>query len=545
VSSGTGAPSAEGAAGPATAAEPRVARGPLTAHPYIGILGVLLGAMIATLTGRLLSVGLADLRGGLSAGVDEAAWIPTAYNVSLMFMGPFSVYLGVLFGPRRVLLASGCVFTATSLFSPLAPDLTTLLALQVLGGLSSGTFYPLTLSFVLRNLPTKLVLFGIAAYAMDILVATNVAVSLEAWYIARASWRWIFWSATVMTPVMVACVYFGVPRLPPSDRDGPRPSWRGFLYASVGLSLLYAALDQGERLDWFGSGVIAGLFAGGGFLVACAVIRRLAEPNPLVNLRFLWNRDLLIMGGVLVFFRFILLATAYLVPQYLARIQGYSALQTGDVLMWIALPQLVLAPVVAVSQVWIDSRLVLAFGFALVAVACFANAGLTSAWAGDDFLAMQIIQAVGQCAAFVGLVTILILLALRSGALSRPADIATFAAFFQTVRLFGGQLGTVFMQRFTSLREQSHSYTIGLNVEAGHYLTDERLRALTGGLSGGSASSDDAQARAVGILDATVRQQAYTLAFIDGFLIIGWAIVLCLVVLAVLRPVAIPRPGSG
>ena len=73
-------------------------------NAYVGTLGVFLGAGITTLFGRLLSVGLPDLRGALGLGIDEASWIPTAYNMALMFMGPFSVYLGGLLGVRRVLL---------------------------------------------------------------------------------------------------------------------------------------------------------------------------------------------------------------------------------------------------------------------------------------------------------------------------------------------------------------------------------------------------------------------------------------------------------
>ena len=45
----------------------------LTTHPYIGIVGVFLGAGIATLNARLVSVGLADLRGALGLGFDEAS----------------------------------------------------------------------------------------------------------------------------------------------------------------------------------------------------------------------------------------------------------------------------------------------------------------------------------------------------------------------------------------------------------------------------------------------------------------------------------------
>ena len=132
----------------------------LTTHPYVGIAGVLLGAMIATCTGRLMSVGLADIRGALHLGVDEASWINTSFNASMMFIGPFSVYLGGLLGPRRVLLSCAWIFTAVTFLIPFCHSLPPVIALLIIGGLTAGTFYPLTLSFVLRNLPMRFVLAG-------------------------------------------------------------------------------------------------------------------------------------------------------------------------------------------------------------------------------------------------------------------------------------------------------------------------------------------------------------------------------------------------
>jgi hypothetical protein len=85
----------------------------VTTHPLLGVAGVLLGALIATCTGRLMNVDLADIRGALHLGVDGGSWINTTFNASMMFIGPFSVYLGGLLGPRRVLLA--CTLTDSRL----------------------------------------------------------------------------------------------------------------------------------------------------------------------------------------------------------------------------------------------------------------------------------------------------------------------------------------------------------------------------------------------------------------------------------------------
>src|ERR1700740_3558051 len=78
----------------------------LSKSPLLGILGVITGAGVVTLTSRMISLGLNDFKGARGFGYDASAWIGTAFDVGLMFIGPFTVYLGGLIGPRRILLAA-------------------------------------------------------------------------------------------------------------------------------------------------------------------------------------------------------------------------------------------------------------------------------------------------------------------------------------------------------------------------------------------------------------------------------------------------------
>lgn len=508
-------------------------------NPYVGTFGVFLGAGISTLFGRLLSVGLPDLRGALGLGFDEAAWLPTAYSMGLMFMGPFSVYLGGVLGVRRVLLFATPIFIVASILLPFSPNLTVMLTLQVIAGISSGTFYPLTMTYALRSLPFRYTIYGIGVYSMDILPATSLAVPLEAWFIEHMSWRWIFWIGALLATIMTLCIYRAIPHPPP--RTGPRPaiSWRGFLYFSLGLSLAYAALDQGERLNWLESGVIVALVVTGAFLVAAAMIRRWRSPNPLVNIPHLKLRNTLILGATLFSFRFVLLAIALLIPAFLGAIQGYRPLQTGNVLVWGVVPQIFAGIIAAWLMRRFDNRLILAIGFAIVAVACLMNTQLSSAWAGQNFFSSQLLIGAGLSVAFVGMVGSFVQQAANSGALSAPINVLTYSAFIHTVRILGGELGTAFMQRFITLREQFHSNLIGLHVEVGNWLTDERLRFLTGGVNANSAGVDEAQGRAAALLGGQIRQQAYTLAYTDGFMIIAWVCVGIIVLIACLKPMTI------
>src|SRR5215471_6058117 len=167
----------------ATASTPsQTDRSRLTTNPYVGILGVFLGAGIATLNSRLISVGLPDLRGALSLGFDEASWIPTALNMAMMFSGVFVVFMSSLYGPRRILLPATALFTFTSVLLPLAPRFWIMLSLLLIAGTASGTFYSLTLTFVLTALPKRLIIFGMAAYAADIVFVSNIAAAIEGWY---------------------------------------------------------------------------------------------------------------------------------------------------------------------------------------------------------------------------------------------------------------------------------------------------------------------------------------------------------------------------
>ncbi len=96
----------------ASAPNPTAEQSPAPPHtnPYIGIAGVLLGAGLATLNARLLSVGLPDLRGVKGFGFDEASWIPTALNMAMMFSGVFVVFVNAISGPRRILLPAAAIF---------------------------------------------------------------------------------------------------------------------------------------------------------------------------------------------------------------------------------------------------------------------------------------------------------------------------------------------------------------------------------------------------------------------------------------------------
>jgi DHA2 family multidrug resistance protein len=450
-----------------------------------------------------------------------------------MLIGPPSAWLGMVFGPCRVLMISGTVFAISNLLLPFSPNLGFVLVFQTISGLASGTFIPLTVGFVVQNLPSRLVVYGVAAYSMSIELSLNVPASIEGWFDDNWTWKWIFWDTALLTPLMLVCIYFGMPRQPVNRELLKTADWAGILYAGLGFGVLYAALDQGNRLDWLNSGLITALLLSGGLLLVAFVAHELVHDRPWVNLRFAASGNIPLLFLLIAVFRFLIQSTAYIIPQYLTTVQNYRAMEIGGVLIWIALPQLLLGPIVATILRFVDARLPMAFGFALVGVACFMAGQLTHNWVGDDFLPSQIVQAAGQAFALTSMVWFFL-------KHLKPSEALTFGAVLQTGRLFGGQLGAAFIQTFLRVREQLYSNLIGLHVTTGSLLTDQRLQDYARAVAGRSVGQPEANARAVELLAQSVRAQAYVLAYIDGFMFFGFTVIAVLLLMLFLR-----TPPSG
>jgi DHA2 family multidrug resistance protein len=507
----------------------------VSTRPLLGILGVVTGAGLVTLAGRMLTLGLPDLKGHVGISFDNGAWLDSAYNASLMFIGPFSVYLGGLLGPRRILLSAAGLFTVTSIFLPFVHSYSLLVVALIIAGLTSGTFYPLTLTFALRNIPLRYLPFTIALYATFVDGAVNIAPSLYGWYRDHLSWHWMFWNSAVIAPVMMMCIYFGIPPMLPRKKSGPAPSFVGFLYLSAGLALVFAALQQGQRLDWWRSGEFNAWFWSGTFFLLCALVRRLRAPNPLVALPYLLKWNTILLGCLLFWFRFTLCTTIILVPQSLA-IRGFEADQIGPAITWSALPLIPIAFIAALLLLRkYDPRLLFAIGLTCTASAAWLSSQYTSVWAAENFYRTELLTGVGQSVAFIGLVGCIVLQAIFTGGLSKPEWALSFSAFFHVIRLFGGTAGAIYMGHFIAQREKLHSNLLGLHVSGGNWITDQNIRAMTAGLYAKSSGMAAAGARAIDLIAARLRLQAYSLSLLDGFLLIAWSCACALIFVALLR----------
>src|SRR3954469_21443395 len=291
-----------------------VSRGEVARYPLFAVAAVLLGSFLANVDSRLTSVGLPDLRGAFSLSFDEGAWLSTAAIGSQILIAPAVAWLATAFGLRRVLGIPSLVYAVVSLIIPFVQDYPALIALSVIHGMLLGTFVPATLMIVFRNLPMRWWLPAIAIYSIRVGFALDPSTSLVGFYVEHWGWQWLYWQGVVIAPLMGLMVYLGTPNEPVNKALLRDADWGGMLLLGTAVSMIYAGLDQGNRLDWLESGAVMALLLGGSALFVLFLINEMLAPQPWAHINVLFSRNVGLSLVIILLYTLTSLCNSSLVP---------------------------------------------------------------------------------------------------------------------------------------------------------------------------------------------------------------------------------------
>jgi DHA2 family multidrug resistance protein len=503
-----------------------LSRGGIAAQPLFAVGAVLLGSFLANFDSRLTSVGLPDLRGAFSLGFDEGAWLSTAGIGSQIFIAPAVAWLATVFGLRRVLGIPSLIYALVSLAIPLTRDYTALIALSIAHGLLLGTFVPATLMIIFRNLPIKWWLPAIAIYSIRVGFSLDTSSSLVGFYVEHLGWQWVYWQGVVIAPLMGMMVYLGTPPEPVNRELLRDADWGGMLLLGAGVSMIYAGLDQGNRLDWLESGTVAALLIGGAMLCVAFLINEAVVRRPWAHVNVLFKRNIGLALVVILLYTLTSLSNSSLVPNFLGTVGQLRPEQTGTLLLaYGALPMFVLVPLSIFLLRHVDPRGVLVVGLSAFAIANLLGTQLTNDWRLGDFTTIVILQSIGQAFCLLPI----IIIALSNADFTRAT---AFAAYIQLMRLGGAEIGVALMGTWLRVREQIHSNYLGQHVADGSANVVQLLKQLDAGFV--SHGLGTAPGRALGTLAALVQREANVLAYIDGFWLTFWIAIVALGFLALI-----------
>jgi MFS transporter, DHA2 family, multidrug resistance protein len=491
-----------------------VSFGGIAPRPIFAVFAVMLGAFFTNFDTRLISFALPDLRGAFSLSFDEGAWLHTASVGSQIFIASAVAWLATAFGLRRVLAIPALIYAVVSLAIPFVRNYPSLMVLSVVQGLLLGTFVPATFMIIFRNLPMQWWLFAIAVYSARVGFTIDTSLSIVGFYVERLGWQWMYWQGVILAPLIALLVYLGTPPSPTNRDLVENADWGGMLLLGTSISMIYAGLDQGNRLDWRESGVVMALLLVGGALFILFLINEAVVRRPWANVSVLFNRNIALMLTVVLLYNLTSLSNAILVPNFLSVVTLLRPEQAGIVMLASgAVTILALLPILLLFLRFLDARIALIIGLAAFATANFMGTQLTNEYALGDFSTIVILQSAGQLFTLTAAIVLLV-----SNADSSRAT--AFAAYIQIMRVGGTEIGVALMTTLLRVREQVHSNYLGTHVEVGNPHVMQVLNQL--GETFYRYGTGTASARALETLATLVAREANVLAYIDGFRLCLW-----------------------
>nr|WP_284260533.1 MDR family MFS transporter [Bradyrhizobium iriomotense] len=510
-----------------------------SAKTWLAVIGATLGAFMAVLNIQIVNASLADIQGGIGAGIDDGGWISTSYLIAEIVVIPLSGWLAQIFSIRIYLLTNAFLFLVFSAACALAQDLPQMIVLRAVQGFTGGVLIPLAFTLIITLLPKPKQPIGLALFAISATFAPAIGPTIGGYLTENFGWEYIFYVNVVPGAVMIGMLYVSLEAAPMNLSLLRQGDWAGIVTMAIGLAALQTVLEEGNKDDWFGSPFILRLAVIAAVALTLFIVIELTAKQPLLNLRILFRRN---FGfGVLANFLLgvALYGSVYILPVYLSRIQGYNSEQIGMVLAWTGLPQLMLIPLVPQLMKRVDPRIVIGSGFALFAASNFMNIYMTNDYAADQLFWPNVIRAFGQALVFAPLSAIA-----TSGIEAENAGSAS--ALFNMMRNLGGAIGIAALQTLLTKREQYHSNVLMQSVSMFEQATRTRLEQLTQYfINHGVIDRADALHRAYVALGKTVQKQAYILAFSDTFYILGAALVVALLAgLLLKRPERLESGGA-
>ena len=496
---------------------------------WLAVFGATLGAVMAVLNIQIVNASLADIQGAIGAGIDDGGWISTSYLIAEIIVIPLSGWLAQVFSIRVYLLTNAVLFLVFSAACALAQTLPQMIVLRAIQGFTGGVLIPMAFTLIITLLPKAKQPVGLALFAISATFAPAIGPTIGGYLTENWGWQYIFYVNLVPGALMLGMLWFSLEARPMKLALLREGDWPGIVTMAIGLSALQTALEEGNKDDWFGSAFIVRLSVIAVVALALFFWIELTSKKPLLNLRLLGRRN---FGfGVLANFLMgvALYGSVFILPQYLARIQGYNSEQIGMVLAWTGLPQLVLIPLVPRLMKRFDARLVIGVGFALFAASNFMNIHMTTDYGSDQLFWPNVVRAIGQALAFAPLSAVA-----TAGIEAENAGSAS--GLFNMMRNLGGAVGIAMLQTFLTKREQYHSNVLTQSVSLFEQATRTRIDQLTQYfLHHGVADQANAAHRAVVAIGNVVQKQAFILAFSDTFYLLGAALLVALMAVLFLK----------
>ncbi len=491
----------------------------LNPYRWILLVGLITTAILEVLDTTIVNVSLPQMAGNLGATPDEIGWVATGYILSNVIVLPMTAWLASRFGRKRYLLISITIFLVASFLCGTSRSLAELVFWRIIQG-AGGAALISTVQATLREIfPREQQGMVQSIYIMGVIVAPTVGPTLGGYITDNFNWPWIFFVNIPIGLFAMAIVYLFL-----SDAKYRMPvvgvDWPGIGLLAVGLGSLQYVLEEGNRNYWFQDPLITRLAIISVTALAALVIWELWPANkyPVVNFRVVKNQDLRAALLLFITLGFGLYGGIFIFPLFAQSILGFTATDTGLALMpggiATGISALICGRLLNGKVALVSPRILILSGLGLFILSMWDLGHLTSSSGQQATQLALIVRGAGLGMLF----TPINVAAFNS---LKGVEIAQGASMLNLCRQLGGSFGIAVLSTYLDNMRRFHRGVLNTYLSPENPAFQQRMQSVQSFLMAHGYSLQAAKSAGLGLLEGSVLKQASTMAYNDGFLLIG------------------------
>jgi len=503
-------------------------------YPYRWIIAitVTMASVLEILDTSIVNVAIPHMMGSLGATLDQITWVSTGYIVANVIVLPVTGWMSAYFGRRRYFAGSIALFTVASVLCGNSHTLTELVVFRIIQGIGGGALLSTAQATLYEVFPIEEYGQAMAIFGLGVMVGPTLGPTLGGWLTDTWSWPYIFY-INVPFGALAFLLSLSYVRNSRYARRVDAVDWTGLGLLALGIGMLQTMLERGERLDWFGSREIVTYATTGVTALVLFVWHELTTAHPVIDLRIFRNRQFAIgciLAGVL---GVCLYATVFVLPVYLQEGLGFTANQTGMVILPGALATAATMAVLARRLGTTDTRPIAVAGACMFAFAMWQWSHFTLLSGHDDFFWPLIVRGVALGMAFIPLNN----LAVSELPLTQ---MGAATGLYNLLRQLGGSVGIALSANAIAHFSAQARAALAAHLPANDPAVLARIDLMARGLAARGTPAAEAHEAALRTLALQVQGQALMLAFERIFILFGIAFLLAVPLILSLRW----RPGA-
>lgn len=461
-----------------TKEQPKADQGPsispdIAKHRGKIIAAMMLGAFVAILNQTLLNVALPHIMNDLGITTSTVQWLSTGYMLTNGIFIPITAFLIARLGTRKLFISAILAFTIGSVICSISANFSMLMVGRVVQAAGAGVIMPLLMTVFMTIFPPEKRGGAMGLMGVAMIFAPAIGPTLSGWLIGHFSWRLLF---DIVIPFGILDLILAVFWMKDVTKvTKPKFDTWGFIFSTIGFGFLLYGFSEAGNDGWTSGTVMISLIVGIIALVAF-VIREFSTDSPMLDLH-VFKYDIFALTTVVsMVVNMAMFAAMILLPVYLQNLRGFTALQSGLMMLPGAIIMGIMSPISGKLFDKMGARPLAIIGLIITVATTWEFSRLTMQTTLVHVMILYILRMFGM--------SFIMMTVMTEGMNQLPLRLTSHGtAASNTARTVAGSIGTAFLVTVMSTRSSFHTANYSNVITSANPYITNKLSQLGQGIA--------------------------------------------------------------